>query len=104
MKAHLEKALKAFDCANIADTLVKNGVPCGAVRTGKQAAEDPHTIHRGMVVDVNAHRGTGSPLKPSHRPVSYRRCAPYFSEHTDEIIREIGKDFAAYSDVLPEKK
>lgn len=104
LKAHLEKALSAFDCADIADTLIKNGVPCGAVRNVQEAAEDPHTIHREMVVDVDGHRGTGSPIKLSRTPVSYRRRPPHFSEHTDEIIREIGKDPAAYSDVLPEKK
>ena len=40
------------------------GVPCGAVRNIDQVIADPHTRHRGMVVDVGAYRGTGSPISP----------------------------------------
>jgi len=104
LKVHLEKALRAFECADIADTLIKNGVPCGAVRTIDEVVNDPHTIHREMVVDVDGHRGTGSPIKLSRTPVSYRRRPPQFSEHTDEIMQEIGKDASEYSEVLPKSK
>jgi formyl-CoA transferase len=54
-----------------------------------------------MVVDVQGVRGTGSPIKLSRTPVSYRRRPPQFSEHTDEVISEIGLDPVDFTDVLP---
>ncbi|MCO4838934.1 MAG: CoA transferase [Rhodobacteraceae bacterium] len=104
LKELLEQALSNFECAGIADKLINNGVPCGAVRNVQEVVEDPHTIHREMVVDVDGHRGTGSPIKLSRTPVSYRRRPPQFAEHTDEIMQELGKDAEDFSEVLPQKK
>lgn len=102
LKVELEAALAAYECADIAELLIKNGVPCGAVRNIQEVVEDPHTIHREMVVDVDGHRGTGSPIKLSRTPVSYRRRPPQFSEHTEEVLREIGKNPSDFKSVLPD--
>lgn len=101
LKVELEAALAAFDCEDIADRLIKAGVPCGAVRTIDQVVADPHTIHREMVVDIGAYRGTGSPIKLSRTPAQYRRAPPAFAEHTAEILAEIGQDVETARDVLP---
>jgi formyl-CoA transferase len=79
-------------------------VPCGAVRNIAEAATDPHTLHREMVVDANGHRGTGSPIKLSRTPVSYRRAPPSFAEHTAEIMAELGVETETYKDVLPTER
>lgn len=100
LKVELEKALTGHECKDIADRLIRNGVPCGAVRNLQEVVDDPHTAHREMVVDVDGHRGTGSPIKLSRTPATYRRRPPSFSEHTDEIMEEIGKSAEAYSAVL----
>ncbi|MGO4833304.1 CoA transferase [Rhizobiaceae sp. 2RAB30] len=101
LKTELEAALAAFDCDSLADRLLKAGVPCGAVRTIDQVVADPHTRHRGMVVDIGAYRGTGSPIKMSRTPASYRLAPPQFAQHTDEVLGELGLDSAHFGAVLP---
>ena len=101
LKAELEAALAGFDCAGLSDRLIKAGVPCGAVRTIDQVVADPQTRHRGMVVDIGAYRGTGSPIKLSRTPASYRRAPPAFGEHSAEVLAEAGLDPDRYRDALP---
>lgn len=101
LKVELEKALSAFACNPLADRLIKAGVPCGAVRSIDQVVADPHTIHREMVVDIGAYRGTGSPIKLSRTPASYRLAPPAFAEHTAAVLEEIAVDGETYRDALP---
>jgi crotonobetainyl-CoA:carnitine CoA-transferase CaiB-like acyl-CoA transferase len=101
LKAELEAALAAFDCADLSDRLIKAGVPCGAVRRIDQVVADPHTAHRQMVVDIGTYRGTGSPIKLSRTPASYRLAPPQFAQHTAEVMAERGLDADRYRDVLP---
>ncbi|MEO3999689.1 CoA transferase [Mesorhizobium sp. CAU 1732] len=101
LKVELETALAAFDCEAIADRLIKAGVPCGAVRSIDQVVEDAHTKHREMVVDIGPYRGTGSPIKMSRTPASYRKAPPAFAEHTAEILSEREIESERYRDVLP---
>jgi len=56
-----------------------------------------------MIVDLDGYRGTGSPIKLSRTPASYRSKPPKFAEHTDEVLKEHGLDPAAFADVLPRK-
>jgi crotonobetainyl-CoA:carnitine CoA-transferase CaiB-like acyl-CoA transferase len=100
LKIELEGALAAFECGSLADRLL-TGVPCGAVRTIDQVVADPHTAHREMVVDIGAYRGTGSPIKLSRTPASYRLAPPSFAQHTAEVLHELGIDGERFSDVLP---
>lgn len=104
LKVELESALAAFDCAELADRLIKSGVPCGAVRSIDAVVADPHTQHREMVVDIGAYRGTGSPIKLSRTPASYRRAPPKFAEHTEEVLAERGLDPEPFRQVLSPAK
>lgn len=101
LKVELETALSAFECDAIAKTLITAGVPCGAVRSIDQVVADPHTRHREMVVDIGPYRGTGSPIKMSRTPASYRLPPPHFAEHTSEVLRESGIAQDRYAEVLP---
>lgn len=101
LKVELEAALAGWDCADLAARLIAAGVPCGAVRSIDQVATDPHTIHRGMVVDIGDYRGTGSPIKLSRTPASYRSRPPGYAQHTAEILGEHRIDPEGYADVLP---
>jgi len=101
LKVELEKALAAFECNALADQLIKAGVPCGAVRSIDQVVADPHTLHREMVVDIGAYRGTGSPIKLSRTPASYRMAPPHFAEHTADVLDEFALDREPYQEVLP---
>ena len=101
LKAALEAALAAHDCAAMAEALVTAGVPCAPVRDVAAVVADPHTHARGMVVDIDDYRGTGSPIKLSRTPASYRLRPPAFAQHTDEVLAEYGLDAATYAEALP---
>ena len=101
LKVELEAALAKWNCDEIADKLITSGVPCGPVRDVAQVVECEHTRARGMIVDIDDYRGTGSPIKLSRTPASYRRRPPSFAQHTDEVLRERGLDPETYRDVLP---
>ncbi len=103
LKEKLEAALAGHECAVIAETLITSGVPCGAVRSIDEVVNDPHTIARGMIVDIEDYRGTGSPVKLSRTPASYRRKPPAFAQHTDELMAQAGLDPQEFADVLPRK-
>jgi formyl-CoA transferase len=76
LKERLEAALGAFECKPLADRLVREGVPCAPIFDVAQALADPHTQHRGMVVEIDGYRGVASPIKLSRTPASYRRAPP----------------------------
>lgn len=101
LKAELEAALAGFDCHDLSDRLIKAGVPCGAVRSIDQVIADPHTIHREMVVDIGDYRGTGSPIKLSRTPASYRLAPPAFAQHSAEVLREHGLERDRFDKALP---
>lgn len=101
LKLDLEAAMVGFDCGPLAERLVKSGVPCGAVRNIDEVMADPHTHHRGMVVDIGAYRGTGSPIKLSRTPATYRMAPPRFGEHTAAILDEAGVQGELFADALP---
>jgi crotonobetainyl-CoA:carnitine CoA-transferase CaiB-like acyl-CoA transferase len=101
LRAELVELLHQHDCATVARELIGAGVPCGPVRTLDEVVDDPHTHHRGMIVNMGDYRGTGSPVKLSRTPAVYRLRPPTFAQHTDEVLRERGLDPAQYEAVLP---
>ncbi len=86
LKQALEAALASRDGATFAAQLIEAGVPCGPVLSLNEVADHPHTRHRGMVVEIDGYRGTGSPIKLSRNPADYRRPPPAFGEHNEEIL------------------
>ncbi len=104
LKAELEALLAGHDCATLARQLIEAGVPCGPVRTIDAVVADPHTQHRGMTVDLDGYRGTGSPIKLSRTPASYRGVPPAFAEHTDAVLADLGIDPGPYAAALPRSR
>lgn len=82
--------LAEHDGAELADRLLKAGVPCGAALTVPAAAAHPHTLHREMVVEKGNYTGTGIPVKFSRTPGEVRSTPPAFGEHGRDILREAG--------------
>jgi formyl-CoA transferase len=76
LKTELEALLASWDCGKLEDTLIRNGVPCGAVRTVDQVLAEPHTRHREMLVEIDEYKGIGSPIKMSRSKASYRLKPP----------------------------
>ena len=91
LKAELEQLLAAHDGPKLADVLVAAGVPCAPVLSVSAALQHPHTVHRGMVVELpGGYRGIASPVKLSRTPASYRH-AP-LAEGTQFVPREAAND------------
>jgi formyl-CoA transferase len=72
----LEAALANFECKPLAERLAREGVPCAPIQDVPAALADPHTRHRGMVVEIDGYRGVASPIKLSRTPASYRLRPP----------------------------
>jgi formyl-CoA transferase len=89
LRAELETVLTSHDAAELADRLIRAGVPCGPVLTVPEAVAHPHTRHRDMIVERDGYRGTGAPIKLNRTPASYRRLPPAFGEHTQEVLAQL---------------
>ncbi|PWU30541.1 CoA transferase [Pseudomonas sp. RW407] len=90
LKQALEGHLAAHDGRELAERLIRLGVPCGAVATVDRVVEHPHTRHRGLVVQLGDYRGIASPVKLSRTPASYRSAPPALGGDTREVLAELG--------------
>lgn len=86
------------------DRLLEAGVPAGPIMDYEQVVDDPHTLARNMVVEVEhpvegVIRMLGIPVKLSETPGEVRRAAPLLSQHTDEILDELGVDVGRRHDL-----
>jgi formyl-CoA transferase len=95
LAGELESALVERDTGDWVEALLEAGVPCGPIHDYSQVVEDPHTLAREMVVEVEhpvegAMRTLGMPLKLSDTPGEIRRPAPLLGEHTEEVLHEAG--------------
>lgn len=76
------------------ERLLAAGIPAGPINTIAQALEDPHTLERGMVEDMQIDGTTTvkmlkSPLNLSETPPVSRLPPPRHGEHTEEILRDV---------------
>jgi crotonobetainyl-CoA:carnitine CoA-transferase CaiB-like acyl-CoA transferase len=105
LAAELEATLTGRDTDDWVATLLEAGVPVGPIHDYGQVVEDPHTLARGMVAEMEhpvegTIRGLGIPVKLSDTPGSIRRAAPLLGEHTEEVLRQAGLDDDALAAVL----
>jgi len=86
----LETAFANEDGQQLAEKLIRAGVPCGPVLETQEILDHPHTSHREMVVKIGDYKGTGSPIKLARTPCQYQLQPPHFGEHTSEILADLG--------------
>jgi crotonobetainyl-CoA:carnitine CoA-transferase CaiB-like acyl-CoA transferase len=86
LKAELTVLLADREAAPLAEQLIQNGVPCGAVLTVAEALAHPHTRHRGLLYEQGDYSAVGAPVKLSRTPASLRRLPPRFGEHDQEVL------------------
>jgi formyl-CoA transferase len=92
--AEIEGITKTKTRAEWLAALEKAGVPAGPINDYAEALADPHTLARGMVVDLQ-HPGAGAikalgvPVKLSETPGAVERAAPLLGAHTSEILKEL---------------
>jgi len=70
-------------------------IPAAPINTVQEAVNDPQTIARNMIVQLEhpalgVARSIGNPIKFSETPVSYRLPPPLLGEHTREVLRALG--------------
>ena len=90
------------------DLLNQAKVPCGKVRTVKEALELEQTKAREMVVEMEDQlhgkkKLLGIPTKLSATPGEIRRMPPLLGEHTEEILSNLGYS-KTQIDALEEKR
>lgn len=90
LREALEQAMCEVHGEELAERLIRAGVPCGPVLDTSKVLAHAHTAHREMIVNIGEYRGTGSPIKLGRTPCQYRRPPPRFGEHTEELLAEIG--------------
>jgi crotonobetainyl-CoA:carnitine CoA-transferase CaiB-like acyl-CoA transferase len=99
LEAELSARFRTQSRAHWLAALDDKGVPCGPVHDMLEALNDPQTLAREMVVEVE-HSTVGSvktiglPVKFSATPGKVRTGAPVYGEHTREVLREYGFDEA----------
>ena len=92
----LVERLKTRPAAEWLSKLKEAGVPCGGVRDLDQLFSDPQIIDRAMVVALDHPaagliKQLGVPIKLGDTPGAVRTPPPLLGEHTEAILKEIGK-------------
>jgi len=90
MRQALSSPLQHLDAAELAEKLIKAGVPAAAIANVGDALDHPHTKHRGMIVEKDGYVGIGSPIKMSRSPASVRLSPPRIGQDRDALLREVG--------------
>ncbi|MEE7462683.1 carnitine dehydratase [Methylobacterium fujisawaense] len=89
LRSELTACLKLHKASVLAKFLLEAGVPAAAVSDVGEVLAHPHTLHRGMVVELDGYTGVGSPVKLSRTPATVRRPPPRFDEHAKEILSHV---------------
>ena len=73
----------------------EKGLPCGPINSIAEMHNDPHTLDRKMVIEVDnkkagKSKAIGMPIKFSDTNANTEIGAPNFGQHTDEILIQFG--------------
>lgn len=91
LRARLSALLKQHVAADLAQVLLRKGVPAAPVLNVAEVLDHPHTRHRGMVLEQGGYRAIASPIKLSRTPAALRRLPPAFGEHTEQVRASAAK-------------
>ena len=95
LDALLSERFRKMPRAHWLEILDERGVPCGPVHDMLEALNDPQTLAREMVVEVDHStlgpvKTLGLPIKFSNTPGKVRTGAPVYGEHTRTVLSEHG--------------
>jgi formyl-CoA transferase len=91
LRAEFGPAMADWDGEELAAALMRAGAPAGPVLETHEVVDHPHTVHRGMRVDIDGFRTLGNPIKMSRTPPqAARRRPPRFGQDTHEVLAEAG--------------
>ncbi|MGA0393747.1 MAG: CaiB/BaiF CoA transferase family protein [Rhodospirillales bacterium] len=104
LNAIIEEEFSNFTSAEITDMLIEAGVPCGPVNNIEQVFADPQVQHLKMArtqehPELGSFNVVGTPINFSNvdRPVTCFRHTPEASEHTDDVLADLGYDATTIS-------
>jgi crotonobetainyl-CoA:carnitine CoA-transferase CaiB-like acyl-CoA transferase len=91
----IEPVIRTHDRDHWLRTFTQAGVPCGAVRTVREALSDPQVAARHMIEAVEhavlgSMKVLGTPIKLSSTPAQVRTAPPVLGQHTDAVLAELG--------------
>jgi formyl-CoA transferase len=71
-------------------------VPCAEIQDYGEVFNDAHLRERGFFVDLphprlGTVRALGTPLRLRSSPLRLERAGPLLGEHSEEVLREIGR-------------
>ena len=90
LRAELDKVFATADGHQLAEDLLRAGVPAGIVAPIDEALASAHAKARGMVVQTEDIRSVGTPIKFSRTPAQMRHAPPRFAQDTDAVLGENG--------------
>jgi crotonobetainyl-CoA:carnitine CoA-transferase CaiB-like acyl-CoA transferase len=95
----LQEVFKKRKTSEWVDLLESAGVPNGPINNIAQVYAEPQVKARGVRVELTNASGVkvplvASPMRFSETPVEYRLAPPALGQHTEEVLRGLGKSDA----------
>ncbi|MFQ5381128.1 MAG: CaiB/BaiF CoA transferase family protein [Dehalococcoidia bacterium] len=94
MEAKLAEAISRRPAQEWMDIMSEHDICAAPVLTVAEAAEDPHNLARGLVLEVDSPIGKvkqpGIGPKLSATPGAVRSTAPVAGQHTDDVLASLG--------------
>jgi crotonobetainyl-CoA:carnitine CoA-transferase CaiB-like acyl-CoA transferase len=92
-----QKLQRHFDTQTASEWLEKlqrADVPAAAIQTVGEAVNDPQTLARGLIVEIEhptlkTARSIANPIRSAAQPIVYRLPPPLLGEHSAAILREL---------------
>ena len=76
LREELSSILVNYKAQDLAQELLKEGVPAAPINNVAQLLDHPHTAHRNMVIDQDGYTGINTPIKLSRTPARFRKAPP----------------------------
>ena len=94
LRTTLQAVFDTMSVDQLIQRLEAHNVPCGKLRSVKDALEDPQVAAREMLLElqystVGPIQVLGNPIKLSRTPYAIRRPPPRLGEHTEEVVSQL---------------
>jgi len=91
----LQTRFDTLPCAAWLARFADADVPAAPIQTVAEALNDPQTLSRGLVVEIEhpslkIARSIANPIRSESQPILYRLPPPLLGEHNRQILRELG--------------
>jgi crotonobetainyl-CoA:carnitine CoA-transferase CaiB-like acyl-CoA transferase len=90
LKVLIEMAISEMPSDALCESLMRAGVPAGAVNSVPKAFSHAHTRHRDIVVRRGEYSGVRSPMRLIGTPATPGQAPPGFAQDTDRVLAELG--------------